>query len=552
MSKNYRSRAPLLWLVGPLIFGFVLADTFRQATSFLLVAAGCVGALAACLLATRKKNKSSSNFWPVIFLVSATCLAWGYYSHRLNLPPADWDFLPPREAELVLVTKRTFQLEDHYGRTTGIALIREAPRILKELEGQKVFFQLDPLAEEPSPVRSEVFRGRGILSFIGEKEGGETFGHYLNKTGTYFELRRGRILERVKKANWFYRFCQRQNDRFEGILRLGSREGNEWQNAYSAILLGKKTALTKEQKERYLASGTMHFFAISGLHVGAAAMALHYFFMLLRLPRAFSAWLGLGALFLYVQITGGTPSAIRAFLMVSFFWGSIAFTRSPAPFSALILSAIAVLLLNPAQLWNSGFQLSYAVVAAIILYGAPLGAKLTEYFRPFRGLPETSYRWHHRVISSGSGSLLELFGVSLAAGVMSSPLTIQYFQIFTPGAIFLNMALVPLVGLLVAGGFISIFFGLLSLTWLSAFFNHGAWLILWFLDALIAVSQELPGFFWRLNYTWRLTGPLAALVILGSMLLLHAKKRQEPSGLAFFVPPLLLFLVVIAGTSIIA
>ena len=110
MNNNSRSRAPLLWLLGPLVFGYILGDRLPQAPPLLLIAGGCLGALATLRMDWGKKRESIYiYFWPVFFIISATFLAWGYYLLRLNLPHADWEFLPPREAELVLRTERTFQ-----------------------------------------------------------------------------------------------------------------------------------------------------------------------------------------------------------------------------------------------------------------------------------------------------------------------------------------------------------------------------------------------------------------------------------------------------------
>ncbi len=549
MQDAIRFRAPLLWLLCALLAGFFLDEIFSLGSALFLVIAGGIGAVIALAL-TYGKHQKAAFIWSVVFLTTAALISCGYYIHRLNPPPQDWQWLPPREADLIVKTERIFQTNDRFGRATGIVVIKKAPVIMKELEGQKAYFQVKLNDAENSPVKSEIFHLRGIIGFIGENREPGSFDHYLNKTGTYFELRRGFILERLEPANPFYRFCNTQNDKFEAILRLGATDENEWQNAYAAMLLGKKSTLSQMQRGRYLASGTMHFFAISGLHVGAAAMVIYYFFLLLRLPRSASAPLGLAILLLYVQITGGSPSAMRAFLMVAVFWGSSILVRKPAPLSALVLSALLVLAMDPLQLWNSGFQLSYAVVGAILLYGLPLGKKLANIFQPFRGLPEISHTWGHRKILTGSRKLAELFAVSLSTGIMSSPLTIEYFQIFTPGAVFLNLILVPMVGLLVAGGFVSLFFGLLQMTWLSAFFNHGPWLIIWFIDAMIDFFQKTPGFFWPLDYRWHNTGQITVLILLGLMLAGHGKKWR-PSGLAFCLPPFILGIILILSTTVI-
>ena len=66
----------------------------------------------------------------------------------------------------------------------------------------------------------------------------------------------------------------------------------------------------------------MHLFAISGLHVGVVALVVGGLFGILPLPRKLKIIAGLGSVFLYVQITGGQPSAMRAFIMVTCLWGA--------------------------------------------------------------------------------------------------------------------------------------------------------------------------------------------------------------------------------------
>ena len=154
------------------------------------------------------------------------------------------------------------------------------------------------------------------------------------------------------------------------------------------MLLGRKIELSKAQIERYRMTGTMHFFAISGLHIGVIATVIAQFLLLIRVPRAVAPWIGLPLLYLYVEITGGTPSAIRAFLMAAFFWSSFACQRQRSPFSALMCSAILVLIIDPNQLWSLGFQLSYAVVLSILLFGLPLHQVLTGRCQPYQWLPE--------------------------------------------------------------------------------------------------------------------------------------------------------------------
>jgi len=76
------------------------------------------------------------------------------------------------------------------------------------------------------------------------------------------------------------------------------------------------------------------------------------------------------------------------------------------------------------------------------------------------------------------GQTSGLFAISLSASLTSSPLTVYYFKLFNPGAIILNMFLVTIAMFIIINGVISLTFGLLQLTAISAFFNHGSWLLI--------------------------------------------------------------------------
>ena len=83
----------------------------------------------------------------------------------------------------------------------------------------------------------------------------------------------------------FFLFCAQQNQKFEQFLRKGSEQNAGFAGITVAMLLGKKSALSHEQKAIFLATGVMHLFAISGLHVGMIALILFQFLSLLRWPR---------------------------------------------------------------------------------------------------------------------------------------------------------------------------------------------------------------------------------------------------------------------------
>ena len=81
------------------------------------------------------------------------------------------------------------------------------------------------------------------------------------------------------------------------------------------MMMGQKRDMSVEQQALFLHSGTMHLFAISGMNITAIALSVQILLSLLHLPRLIAAGASLVALWLYVDITGASASAVRAFIM---------------------------------------------------------------------------------------------------------------------------------------------------------------------------------------------------------------------------------------------
>ena len=290
----------------------------------------------------------------------------------------------------------------------------------------------------------DFLKATGILYPIKDKQVG-TFHKHLVSRGIHYEFRRGQFIEKTKGVGSFKVFCHNANKRFEEFLRRGAEPDDETAAGIGvAMLLGKKAAIPPDQKDRFILAGAMHLFAISGLHVAIVAGLFILLLRLLPAPRWAETTLVPTLLFLYVQITGGAPSAIRAFIMIAFWKASGLVGRRGGAFPALVASAVFVLVVDPRQLWEKGFQLSYAVVASIILYGGPLGEKLQSAFHPWIFLSEEELSGHRRVIVMITQWFGGALGISIAATLASIPLTAEAFGIFAPEGILLNVFLVLL------------------------------------------------------------------------------------------------------------
>ncbi len=485
--KSIQIRAPGFYLLIGMIGGLNAAQLWDAPLFWLLVGASAL----ALVTLTKIGNK---RLWPLLFIAASTLTFWAYGIIRLpQHPDALALSLPPREAKLTLEVQRVLQVENRFGESTGIAKVISAPRLSRLTPKTPIYFRLKlPEDESVHVARRLQLKATGVLTPILHYDEGN-FNSYLKSIGIHYRFNRAVKMEIIRPLSAFDQFCKKMNARFQGYLHLGKPEVSEIANIYSAMLLGRKIELTKKQMERYQMTGTMHFFAISGLHIGVIATVIFQFLSLIRVPRALNPLIGLPLLFLYVEITGAAPSAVRAFLMVAFFWASFACQRQRNSFAALIGSAIFVLLIQPPQLWSIGFQLSYYVVLSILLLGLPLYEQLNERFQLFQWLPKDSWTPIHYACAWSSKKLCLFFAISFSAWLASTPLSAQFFGFIAPGAIFLNMLLVNLVALAIITGILSLTSALLLPLAGCTFLNHSAWIVISLMDKIVILFTHIPG-----------------------------------------------------------
>tara|TARA_Y100000588_G_scaffold388246_1_gene488004 strand:- start:783 stop:1610 length:828 start_codon:yes stop_codon:yes gene_type:complete len=262
-------------------------------------------------------------------------------------------------------------------------------------------------------------------------------------------------------------------------------------------------------------------------------------------PRWIETGLMLTLLYLYVQITGSTPSAQRAFIMITFWKASAISGRRGSAFRALVTSAVFVLAIDPEQFWNKGFQLSYAVVFSIILYGAPLGQRLQLTFRPWRFLSDEELSGHRKAGVQICHAFFGALAISIAATLVSAPLAADAFGVFSPGGVLLNVFLVFLaVGAIWLAVF-SLPFGAFGFD----FLHELNWCIIRLMDALVNFFIKIPGFFYRAEVEASWAPAITCFSYLGLCLVL-ARRLPTSSVLVFFVPPACIAFFIAFGANL--
>ncbi len=136
-----------------------------------------------------------------------------------------------------------------------------------------------------------------------------------------------------------------------------------------ALGLGMGEFIPKEIRERQVSSGTVHVFAISGMHVGMAALVISLLLRWSGLPLRWQ-WMLTGVLDgIYVLLTGASASGVRALVMALLVLYARFRWRPPSWLNTLGLAGSAGVLWNPMNVLNLGFVYSYAVVAILLLTG---------------------------------------------------------------------------------------------------------------------------------------------------------------------------------------
>ncbi|MCS6243610.1 MAG: ComEC/Rec2 family competence protein [Opitutus sp.] len=476
-------------------------------------------AVAAVVSATLSLARPRNVPWlwaPALVLAMTLSGAALYELNRARLPA--WDALPVREVRVTLELDRVFPPHPHAKSVTGLAHLLATDAHLTELVGQTVYFSIALSPGETPPLRSSRVGVTGVLQTLPRLPANDTFDGYLANQGVNYKLTRARASGAVTPATAYSRFCDTTLRSFDAFLSRGVESYPAQVGVLRAMLLGQQQELSAEQTWVFRASGTMHLFSVSGLHIAVIAAAIQGILLVTRMPVAARIGIGGVLLWLYVDITGGTPSAVRAFLMVIFIQAAEVLRRPGNPVAALIGSAVCVLVIHPLQLFSASFQLSYGIVLALLLLGLPLGEYWIENTAPFTRLPSVTWRWWHRWIDWCWRWLLGVLGIGLATSLVSLISGVVIFKLLTPVAIFANLVLIPLGSLVIISGFLSLLGGLVGFGYMVRLFNHASVLLLKLSEWGVHRFTEVPGAFQAAEFINEAMGyPVLAGLMAGLM-----------------------------------
>lgn len=200
-----------------------------------------------------------------------------------------------------------------------------------------------------------------------------------------------------------------------------------------AIILGDKTDLDSDIKELYSVSGIAHILAISGLHISFIGMAI-YRLLRRRFRFLFSAAVSIPVVLSFGIMSGFGISTIRAIIMFILKIIGEVLGRKYDAITAISLAGLVLLVQNPFVVCNSGFQMSFGAIIAIVL---------------ILPIVEEILNTDNKIIKVLSAN----FTISL---VMNPILAWNYYELPT-FSFLLNIVVVPLMSVVIVSSIAGIF-----------------------------------------------------------------------------------------------
>ena len=405
-----------------------------------------------------------------------------------------------------------------------------------------------PLQEGQVRLGSRVaVQGRLELYPHGTNPGEWDSADYHLITGGAGQLIQARLLG-SDKGCWWVR---------EGLLRLrGFLKDRLYRglppreaSVLARMLLGEKDGLDQDLKELYQDNGIAHVLAISGLHISLLGMGLYGLLRRWGCPIMPAAVAGGCMILLYGGMVGWGISAVRAIgmyliRMLGEIWG-----RHYDMLTAMGVLAAGMICHNPRLAYHCGFLLSFGAVAGMgLVYPALLELSIyTGLDRAVRRERPAGKRWAGGKLTGKSlvllRNLLQGLLASLSITLATFPVQLYFFYQIPAYGILLNLAVLPLMGLLLAGGLI-----LMALPAMLP----ARWVVLGILElyeGICGLAQCLPGHLWITGRPelWQIAGYYGILAF--TVFLLTGKGesrkgrhcRKGRTGLVLLTMAVLLF-----------
>lgn len=236
------------------------------------------------------------------------------------------------------------------------------------------------------------------------------------------------------------------------------------------LILGEKSSFDQALRQSFVNTGTIHIVALSGYNVTIVAEWIMKLFIFL--PKNLGIGIGIFAILLFILMTGGSSTAIRAGIMATLALIARATGRNYDVARALILAGVFMILLNPFVLvFDVSFQLSFFATVAVIF----LAPRIEKYFL---WVPDFF-------------KLRDIISVTCAAYIFVFPFILYKMGNFSLVALPANVLILPLIPFTMMLGFLTGFAGLIWYIFAIPF-GYISYLFLHYELGVISFFSNLP------------------------------------------------------------
>ncbi len=206
----------------------------------------------------------------------------------------------------------------------------------------------------------------------------------------------------------------------------------------STLILGYKADLSNDVLQAYSKTGTIHVLSVSGAHVAIIYILLTLILGFLdryKYGKLFKALVIISLIWYYSLLSGFSPAVCRAAVMITMFIIGKTYNRYINTLNILAVSAFLLLMYNPLFITDVGFQLSYLAVFGLVVF-QPIVYKWFKF----------KHKW--------ADKLWALCSVSIAAQVITFPLSAFYFHQFPVYFLISNLIIIIPTAVIMYSGII--------------------------------------------------------------------------------------------------
>ncbi|HEV2903068.1 MAG TPA: ComEC/Rec2 family competence protein [Gaiellaceae bacterium] len=395
-------------LAGALCVGLALAS-FVRSSSNAVFAVALVGAVASVVAVGRRGRVAA-----LVLALGAGGLWWG----SVRLDALDRSLLASRIGE---TGRALLEVTGPARRSPFSIRVPARVRSFRSLHlRESVLLELPPGRAPPQGALIET-----AVELREPREPSDGFDErvFLRRRGVHV-VARGREWRLVGRRGGIAGFADRVRERLGASIAPGL--AGERRAVLAGLVLGEDEGLSQELRDDFRSSGLYHLLAVSGQNVAFVAGGVLVLAWLLGISRVIGELGALGAIGAYVLAVGWQPSVVRAGVagaLASLAWLA---ARPRDRWYFLLLGAALLLAWNPYSLYEPGFQLSFAAVAAIFVLVPRLEHVLEGYPIP---------TW-----------LATIVAVSGACGAVTAPILLFQFGSVPVYSILSNALAAPVVG----------------------------------------------------------------------------------------------------------